>query len=647
MSVDSSSTNKDSPEDVSADTSAGTNGAAAVSAPDQDVEAVVAPAATFSDLGLCAEVLAAVQQMGFEKPTDVQSATVPLAREGKDLVIQSRTGSGKTAAFGMPLCSGGIDPSIKKTQALILAPTRELAQQVADEVTRLAAGQPFQVLSVYGGAAIGPQIESLSAGAAIVAATPGRLLDHLRRGTLDPERIGVLVLDECDEMLSMGFQEEINAIIERLPDDRQTLLFSATIPPEIERMIDRYLKDPLRVSLSEDFVGVREIDHVYYLVSGGARTDDLMRVLEYERPTGALIFCNTRDDTARVAEFLKQQGLAAEGISSSLTQRDRERVMGRMRAGELDVLVATDIAARGIDLANLSHVINYTFPESADVYIHRTGRTGRAGASGRAVSLVSPTEIGSFYYLKLIHRIYPEQRHLPSSGEMATRREGEHYDRLVQRFEGRAPAWQMEDLARRIWSSADGPRIFGWILEDLLNDASSRPSPPAGHHHDERDSSGSAERVPSWGRRERPQKRAAERPAHGAAATPDEGSFTTPDGDVEYFETVDADTMVSTATGERAENTARLYINVGRRHGVSDQELAEFVRAGSTVSDDAIMAIQLLDRHAYLSVRPDAVDDLISGLNGQVLVDRTVRVEPANPAAPGRSRRRAPRRPAT
>ncbi|PID38189.1 MAG: hypothetical protein CSB49_06890 [Proteobacteria bacterium] len=320
----------------------------------------------------------------------------------------------------------------------------------------------------------------------------------------------LLVLDEADEMLSMGFLEEINAILDALPKERQTMLFSATIPGEIERLSERYLKDPKRLYLSEDFVGVREIDHVYYMVTGGDRPADLMKVLEYENPELALIFCNTRDDTARVAEFLDAKGFPTEGISSDLTQSDRERVMKRMRAGELRYLCATDIAARGIDIADLSHVINYSFPESADVYVHRTGRTGRAGRSGVAISLVSPREIGSFYYLKLIHKIYPEERHLPTSEEMTTRREGELHKTLVERYLGK-PAQQLHlDLLKRVWSTADGARLLALALEEILEKPKvvrqapvSRPPRRNERRDEERDEREDRDERPRRGGRER------------------------------------------------------------------------------------------------------------------------------------------------
>ncbi|MCA9673325.1 MAG: DEAD/DEAH box helicase, partial [Myxococcales bacterium] len=434
------------------------------------------PSITFRDLGLSDSLLFAIGAMGWQYPSDVQAAAVPAALEGRDLIVQARTGSGKTGAFCIPIIQSLINPDLKEPQALVLCPTRELALQVATEAEKLAQESPIATLAVYGGAAMGPQVQAFKDGAQFISGSPGRVLDHLKRRTFKPDNVRVLVLDEADEMLSMGFLEEINAIIERLPEDRQMMLFSATIPKEIERLADRYQDDPVTLKLSEDFVGVREIDHIYYMISGGDRQQDLLRVLAYENPQAAIIFCNTRSDTAGVANFLAHQGFAAEGISSDLTQRERERVMKRMRDGELRFLVATDVAARGIDIDDVTHVINYTFPESADVYVHRTGRTGRAGKSGVAVSLVSPREIGSFYYLRLIHKISPEERHMPTAVELATRREAELYEQLVQRYGQRETTDEMRRLARRVLSTPDGEALIGHALVEALAKEKAEPT---------------------------------------------------------------------------------------------------------------------------------------------------------------------------
>jgi ATP-dependent RNA helicase DeaD len=427
----------------------------------------------FSGMNLDPAILRALEEMGFEEPREVQTAVYEPAMAGKDLIVQSKTGSGKTAAFGIPIIQRLT--AEKYVQALVLCPTRELALQVANECTRIATHKHgISLVPIYGGAPMGRQIEALKAGAQMVVGTPGRIMDHVGRGTLKLDRVQMLVLDEADEMLSMGFLPAILEILELLPKEKQTLLFSATVPEEIQRIANRKMREPQKVELSGDFIGVEEIDHSYYMVSGVGRTRDLVRVLEVERPESAIIFCNTREDTSLVAAYLSRQGYHAEPISSDLTQKDRERVMGMMRRAELQYLVATDVAARGIDISDLSHVINYTFPESADVYIHRTGRTGRGGKHGKAVSLVSPQELGSFYYLKLLHKVKPVEKQLPSDAEIRTRREGEQYERVAAAVpEDVGEQWR--GLAKRVWASPEGERIVGALLRRVLE---TKPAAP-------------------------------------------------------------------------------------------------------------------------------------------------------------------------
>jgi len=441
--------------------------AAAASAANADAAAAAAAAApkgpTFAELGLHADVLRAIEEMGFVDPMPVQSATLPLVRDGRDLMVQSRTGSGKTAAFGIPFANGIVKGDDKFVQAIVLLPTRELALQVAAELARICQYRQITVVPVYGGAPMGRQVEQLRDGGQIVCGTPGRVLDHLRRGTLKLDRVRCAVLDECDEMLSMGFQEDIETILEKTPTARQTLLFSATVPEGIQRLARRFLKQPEFLKLSGDYVSVHDIRHVYYSIPGIQREEELLRILDFEEPKSAIIFCNTREETGRVAAFLRGKGHDAEAISSDLSQSDRERVLGRMRQGGIKFLVATDVAARGIDIENLSHVFNYTFPEAPEIYIHRTGRTGRAGRKGTAISLIGPTEVGSFYYLKLLYKIKPEERSLPSEAEIRSHREGERVQVLRGALAG-DPGGEWRALARRLVSAVDGERLVAALL---------------------------------------------------------------------------------------------------------------------------------------------------------------------------------------
>ena len=367
---------------------------------------------SFNDFDLHQDIRQALDEMGYFQPTAVQTAVYGPVHAGKDLLVQSRTGTGKTTAFGLPILSK-IVPTHRQPQALILAPTRELALQVARELTNIGKHRGLVIEAIYGGAPIGKQIQNLRNGVHVIVGTPGRVLDHIGRRTLDTKAINTFVLDECDEMLSMGFLEDIERVVKELPEKKQTLLFSATMPDEVTRYSRRHMVAPEQISLSRDSMTVTDIHHAYYIVSGIARSRDLLKILYAEEPESAIIFCNMRDETTAVARFLQKQGLDAEPLSSDLSQSDRERVMGKMKAKSLRFLCATDVAARGIDISSLSHVINYSVPESPEVYVHRTGRTGRAGKKGTALSLVGPRELGNFRYVRLTFGLKPEERLLP------------------------------------------------------------------------------------------------------------------------------------------------------------------------------------------------------------------------------------------
>ncbi|MCU0664645.1 MAG: DEAD/DEAH box helicase [Myxococcota bacterium] len=438
----------------------------------------------FNEMSLSSEVLQAIAQMGFELPTPVQTEAIPVIMSGSDMIAMAQTGTGKTAAFGIPLAEK-LDPKGNCVQALVLVPTRELALQVTREITAIGVVRGIRPAAVYGGASFTTQVSEVSSGAQVVVGTPGRVLDHMRRGTIKFSGVHKLVLDEADEMLSMGFEKEISEIIEGLPSKRQTLLFSATIPSDIQRLAQRYMGEPTVVSLSGDDVAAKEIEHYVYLVSGQGRTKDLLRVIGVERPDNAIVFCNTREETQTVARALKTAGFDAEWINSDLSQSERERVMSLMRAGNLKFLVATDVAARGIDISLLGHVINYTFPESLEVYIHRTGRTGRMGRRGAAISLIAPQDIGNLYYLRLTYKIRTIEKQLPDERQEQLAIEFTRFDALRGSFSRRTPD-DFTKLARRVSQSIHGEAILaGLLAERFFANAEQTPLPRTAHWVDE------------------------------------------------------------------------------------------------------------------------------------------------------------------
>src|SRR6185295_9405947 len=331
--------------------------------------------AGFAALDLSAQTLASLEAKGYKAPTDVQAEAIPRALAGKDLVVQSRTGTGKTAAFGVPIVER-IDLGKEGVQAAVLTPTRELALQVAEELTDLGRGRGIKVETIYGGDSMDRQVEGLKAGAQVVVGTPGRVLDLLRRRSLRFDGVKTLVLDEADRMLDMGFAVEMGQIMEYMPAERQTLLFSATVPLGIRGLIYHYLSDPEWVLLSEDQIYVKEVEHLYCLTPKLHKEATLYKLLEYENPASSMIFCNTKEETRLVHTFLLGKGLPAAMLSSDLPQRKREKVMAQFRAGEIRHLATTDVASRGIDIEDLSHVFIFSTPDSPEQYIHRAGRTG-------------------------------------------------------------------------------------------------------------------------------------------------------------------------------------------------------------------------------------------------------------------------------
>ncbi len=429
---------------------------------------------SFEALPLSDELRRALRDMRYEQPTPVQVAVWESTTSGRDVVVQARTGTGKTAAFGMPLIDKLVRRSKKRAQALILCPTRELALQVSRELEELSAHREVSIIAVYGGAPMGRQIDAIAAGAQIVVGTPGRVLDHLRRGTLESSAMRALVLDEADEMLSMGFERELSAIIEHLPTNRQTMLFSATVPPDIERMARTRLREPEFIILSGDHVGALEVDHFVYWVPED-KPSALLQVIEVEDPESAIVFCNTKEQTERIAARLKREGFDADWLNGDLPQSEREKVMRATRERRLRFLVATDVAARGIDISHLTHVINCDFPKDAEAYVHRTGRTGRAGNTGVALSLATPQDIGALYILRLTYKIRPLERQLPSARDQRTRREADIVSSLAETFAQRGQSAEHLALAQRLLTHDDAEAILAGMLGEHLG---ARPELP-------------------------------------------------------------------------------------------------------------------------------------------------------------------------
>lgn len=377
---------------------------------------------SFTELGIAPAILKAIQEAGYETPSPIQAQTIPSLLEGRDLLGQAQTGTGKTAAFSLPLLSR-LDASQRAPQLLVLTPTRELAIQVAEAVQSYGRHiKNFHVLPIYGGQSIGLQLKALQRNPQVIVGTPGRILDHIRRGKLQLESLRALVLDEADEMLRMGFIDDVETILQETPQTRQVALFSATMPKPIHRVAQRYLKNPVEVHIKTKTSTVDTINQRYWQVTGLHKLDALTRILEVEDFDGMIIFVRTKNATVDLAEKLEARGYAAAALNGDMNQALREKTIEKMKKGQFDILVATDVAARGLDIERMSHVVNYDIPYDTESYVHRIGRTGRAGRKGEAILFVSPREKRMLTAIERATRQTIARMQLPSSEDIADRR---------------------------------------------------------------------------------------------------------------------------------------------------------------------------------------------------------------------------------
>ena len=445
-----------------------------------------APEVTFADLGLSDKVLKALADVGYEKPSAIQAATIPPLLAGRDVVGLAQTGTGKTAAFALPILSR-LDLSQKTPQALVLAPTRELAIQVCEAFEKYAAHMKgVHVLPVYGGQAYGVQLSALRRGVHIVVGTPGRIMDHLAKGTLDLTELRFLVLDEADEMLNMGFADDVETILADTPDDKNVALFSATMPSQIRRISKQYLNNPEEITVKNKTATAPNITQRYLLVSYPQKIDALTRILEVENFEGMIVFVRTKSETELLAEKLRARGFSAMAINGDVAQAQRERTVNQLKSGKLDILVATDVAARGLDVERISHVVNYDIPTDTESYVHRIGRTGRAGRSGDAISFVTPRERYLLKHIEKATRQPLAQMQLPTAEDVNATRLSRFDDQITEalgktkRIE-RVPRHRgaLRARARRAGGRRRGRARRGRPGRDAAADRPDRRGPPA------------------------------------------------------------------------------------------------------------------------------------------------------------------------
>lgn len=526
------------------------------------------PTNGFANLGLSEPVFRAITELGFEAPTPIQAGSIPVLLQGKDLLGLAQTGTGKTAAFAIPLLQR-VDRSLRGVvQALVVAPTRELAVQVADGIHKMGRFTGLRVVPVYGGQPIDRQIRALQHGAEIVVGTPGRLLDHIRRGSLTLENVSYCVLDEADEMLNLGFAEDIEAILADLPESRQLAFFSATMPPRIEDIARRFLKEPERVSIQTQRRTVETTKQSYYEVPKGGKLDALVRILDMETPGPTIVFCRTRQETQDLTEALQIRGYSAEPLHGDMGQSERERVMKRFREGGADLLIATDVAARGIDIDTVTHVINYDIPWDVEQYIHRVGRTGRAGRTGDAITLVEGRQRRQLRFIEDAIGVQMTPARVPTAADVAVRRRELFREGLVEaldagEFDG------MLELVQNIGGEYDISEVAAAALHLLWKERNGGPM-----------------------------------------VTEDEIAI---DG------------------GQPEQGMTRLFVAMGRQDGLRPGDLVGAIAHEAGLNGKQIGAIDILDRNAFVEVPAAEAQRVIDILSNTKIRNRFVRFQLARP----------------
>ena len=587
------------------------------------------PADGFSALGLSEALAAIVTSLGYEEPTPVQRETIPLMLGGRDLLAQAATGTGKTAAFALPMIqmiAQGVPESAPHTTSeesgarlvrrtapkrvptagIVLVPTRELAMQVSEAIHKYARGTGLSVVPIFGGASMQQQIRALDRGADIVVATPGRALDHIRHKTLNLDAVRVLVLDEADEMLDMGFAEDIETILEETPETRQTTLFSATMPARILKIAERHLRKPQRVTIAREKTAAGKmprIRQVAYIVRRDQKPAALHRILDVEDPASAIVFCRTRLDVDTLTETLNAHGYRAEALHGGMQQRQRDAVMGRVRAGKTDLLIATDVAARGLDIEHLSHVVNYDVPASPETYLHRIGRTGRAGRGGTAITLAEPRETRHLRGIEAFTKQKIDLGTVPTVADLKARRmevtkaairahiEAGDLDRVRGVVESLASEFDLVDVAAAAVKMAH--QMSGGDEEEqeeilapstFARSATARQDKRDGSSYDSRGSSGFTRGKSGDARREQ------------------------------------------NASRRTLEGGVKLFVGAGKKAGIRPGDLVGAITGEAGITSKSLGAIEIGENFSLIEVPDDIADDIVKAMKGASLRGQKVTI---------------------
>lgn len=523
----------------------------------------------FAELGLSEPLLKAIAELGYEAPTPIQAQTIGLLMAGQDIIGQAQTGTGKTAAFALPMLER-VEPSRREVQAIVLAPTRELAVQVAEAVHRYGRYRGISVLPVYGGQPIERQLRALRQGVHVVIGTPGRVMDHIRRGSLDLSHVNYVVLDEADEMLDMGFIEDMEWILEHVPTERQTALFSATMPDAIQALALKHLREPSTITIAGDKMTVPQIEQRYYDVAPAHKLNALATILDHEAPSAAIIFTRTKVAAAELTESLSGRGYSVDALHGDMNQTMRDSVMRRFRDGAVEVLVATDVAARGLDIENVSHVVNYDIPNDPEAYVHRVGRTGRAGRAGTAITLVTPRERRLLRDIERMTGARIKPVRLPTRADVAARRV-EALKATVRERVGQGDLDPYLALVDSLTDDLDLAEVAAATLSLLAN----------------------ADRR----------------------------------GPLVLVEEEETPVEVSRA----GRGTVRLFIDAGRKDGVRPADIVGAIANEARVPGREIGAIDIYDRFSFVDIPERYRDDVLAAMSRTTLVGQPVTIKVARP----------------
>lgn len=537
----------------------------------------------FKDLGLSEETLLAIKAKGFEEPSEIQRKCIPLLlKEGTEVIGQAQTGTGKTAAFALPILET-IDSEKKEVQALVLTPTRELALQVAQEINSLRGSRKVEAFPIYGGASMENQIKRLKKGVSIVVGTPGRILDHIKRGTLVLSSLSFLVLDEADEMLDMGFIEDIEEILKSSGENKRMLLFSATMPKRIQKLAENFMKNAIVVRTQSNDSATESADQIYYEVKEADKIEALTRIIDRDPDFYGVVFCRTKLQCDEIGHTLQAKGYDAEALHGDLSQREREIILRKMREKLIRILVATDVAARGLDIQDLTHVINYSLPQDPEIYIHRVGRTGRAGKEGTAITFITPSEARRFSYIKKASKAEIRKEEIPTPKEVIERKKEILIEELVEALE-QSGEKEERDIASTLLS--------GRKAEDVLTSLI--------HHfyHASLDITQYKDIAPKK-KKENDRKRADRERPYDKVHTPslDENGIT------------------------------RLFIARGKKDGITKKALVDIIHEQTGVKDRDLRDIQVMDEFSFVNAPYDTAEHILSvfkniRIDGRTLIEK-------------------------